>query len=618
MFGSINGIILAIFTLGFLIFIHELGHFLAARRCGIRVDKFSIGFGPKLIGFRRGDTEYCISLIPFGGFVKMPGENPDERTGAPDEFPSAPIGHRIFVAIAGPAMNVAFGVIVFSFIYLFSGEYVRKSLETTQIGHIVDGSPAEVARLQPGDKLIAINGKQLKDWGDLQMVVAINPDEELDIEIIRDGQKQTLYNVKTDTKEVKARKIGQLGVSPKQEVLISHVEDGSWAAKSGLEAGDLIDKVNGETIFRYADFTEIARQNHDTTVQLEIRRGFMFDFEVMPQEELNKGSIPRQLRHMFDEHDVKLSGDATISTLENGREWKITDLDQVYMLQENRSKIDVFKDNGGTFVKNLHIDWKLIVEAIQKDSYIQDKGIRVGDQLISIDGMPVQNINFDQKVKELVKIHGDQPVEFEFHRDLPLRTESENNRTDSNSLDVQSTHRQISGTFTVMLNLMHPQDGERLLINELRIDPTVNGLALTEPVRVTKYNLVTAWGRGVEESFSMVSQALSMVGQLITGEVSPELLSGPVGIVSATAETARFGFRELIYFAGFISVNLAFVNLLPIPIADGGLILFFVIEKLRGKPLSIRKQLIIQQVSIVLIIGLFLYITAYDIVGIFK
>ena len=116
----------------------------------------------------------------------------------------------------------------------------------------------------------------------------------------------------------------------------------------------------------------------------------------------------------------------------------------------------------------------------------------------------------------------------------------------------------------------------------------------------------------------MVNQALSMVGQLVTGEVAPELLSGPVGIVTATAETARFGFRELIYFAGFISVNLAFVNLLPIPIADGGLILFFIIEKLRGKPLSIRKQMIIQQVSIVLIVGLFLYITWFDFVGIFK
>ena len=107
-------------------------------------------------------------------------------------------------------MNIAFGIIVFSLIYLISGEYVRKSLETTQIGHIVDGSPAEIARLQPGDKLVAINGKRLKDWGDLQMAVAINPDEELDIEIIRNGRTQTLYNVKTETKEVKRARLVSL------------------------------------------------------------------------------------------------------------------------------------------------------------------------------------------------------------------------------------------------------------------------------------------------------------------------------------------------------------------------------------------------------------------------
>ena len=667
MFGSINGIILAIFTLGFLIFIHELGHFLAARRCGIRVDKFSIGFGPRLIGFKRGDTEYCISLIPFGGFVKMPGENPEERTGAPDEFPSAPIGHRIFVAIAGPAMNIAFGIIVFSLIYLISGEYVRKSLETTQIGHVVDGSPAEIARLQPGDKLVAINGKRLKDWRDLQMAVAINPDEELDIEIIRNGRTQTLYNVKTETKEVKARKIGQLGVSPMQEVLIARVEDDSWAAKSGLEAGDLIDKVNGRTIYTRADFHETARRNHGDTVRLEIRRGFVFHIEGIRQADLNGGSIPRQLRGMFNEHSLPLSRDATISILEDGRRWKITDSDRIYTLHDAEDKINVFKDNGSSLAKELYADWKLTVGAIQKDSHIQNKGIRLGDQLISIDSVPVRNVVFDQKVQELAKIHVDQPIKFEFHRNLLFRAKLENNPIDLDNLENTSdfvrqqaevrqvplppnftlskdgegkfllktnngetyaeakiadgklsVHRPNSETFTVMLKLMRSKESESLLTKELHLDPTVSGLVLTEPVRVTQYNFITAWGRGIEESWSMVAQAVSMVGQLVTGEVSPELLSGPVGIVTATAESARFGFRELIYFAGFISVNLAFVNLLPIPIADGGLILFFTIEKLRGRPLSIRKQQIIQQVSIVLIVGLFLYITWFDFVGIFK
>ena len=289
MFDSVNGIILAIFSLGFLIFIHELGHFLAAKRCGIRVDKFSIGFGPKLIGVRRGETEYCISVLPFGGYVKMPGENPEERTGAPGEFPSAPIGHRIFVAIAGPAMNVAFGIVVFSLIYMISGEYIRQSLETTQIGHIVDGSKAEKAGLQPGDKLVAINGKPLKDWGDLQIAVAIKPNKELEIEIIRNGRKQTLHNVKTGTRKIKARKIGQLGVSPKQEMLVSHVEDESWAAKSGLQPGDLIDTANGETIHTYLDFFDVARRNHGNEVPLEIRRGFISNIELIHQVPILKG-----------------------------------------------------------------------------------------------------------------------------------------------------------------------------------------------------------------------------------------------------------------------------------------------------------------------------------------
>ena len=515
--------------------------------------------------------------------------------------------------------------------------------------------------------MIAINGKRLKNWADLQMAVAINPDEELDIEILRNGEKHILRNVKTDTKEVKARKIGQLGVSPKQEVLISYIEEDSWAAKSGLEAGDLIDKVNGKTIYSYTDFNEIARQNHGDTVQLEIRRGFMFDIEMSLQDDFDKGLIPRRLRRMFNQYNVAISGDAAISISEDGRGWRITDLDKAYSIQKGTDSIDVFKDSSGFLVKELYVDWQLIVGSIPKDSYIQNKGIRFGDRLISIDGAPIQNVVFDQKVQELAKIHVDQPVEFEFHRGLLLRAELDTNRTDLDNpqnlidfvrqqakvreiplppnftLDKESEgkfllktnvgelyanvkiadgalsiHYPNSETFSVMLKLTPSQDSEELLTKKLPTHPTISGLVLTEPVRVTTYNVVTAWGRGIKESWSMVAQAVSMVGHLVTGEVSPKLLSGPVGIVSATAETARFGFRELIYFAGFISVNLAFVNLLPIPIADGGLILFFVIEKLRGKPLSIRKQLRIQQVTIVLIIGLFVYITFYDFLGIFK
>ena len=145
-------IILAILALGFLIFIHELGHFFAAKRCGIRVEKFSIGFGPKLIGFQRGETEYCISALPFGGFVKMAGESPDEQKGEEGEFASAPVGHRIYVAIAGPVMNFITGIILFSFVYLAGLDrgtmwlmemLIGQSDRMAQIGLVADDSPAK-------------------------------------------------------------------------------------------------------------------------------------------------------------------------------------------------------------------------------------------------------------------------------------------------------------------------------------------------------------------------------------------------------------------------------------------------------------------------------------------
>ena len=206
MLDSIDGIILAILSLGFIIFIHELGHFLAARRCGIRVEKFSIGFGPKLIGFKRGDTEYCISIIPFGGFVKMPGENPEERTGAPDEFYSAPVSRRIFVAVAGPLMNFLLGFILFSLVFLsglkessvrliemLTDSPLGRAEQATQIGLVAVDGPASISGIQPGDTIISINGNRVKSWQDFHLRIVVAPEEELEVLVSRDGEFKTLH-----------------------------------------------------------------------------------------------------------------------------------------------------------------------------------------------------------------------------------------------------------------------------------------------------------------------------------------------------------------------------------------------------------------------------------------
>ena len=153
----IKAVLIAIIPLGFLIFIHELGHFLAAKKAGIKVNTFSIGFGPKIVGFRRGDTEYKLSWLPFGGYVQMEGENPSEQTGAEGEFGSASLGKRAFVVIAGPAVNLLFGILAFWFIFTvglddhsaglisrLTGQSFGKKLEAVQIGMLADDGPADV------------------------------------------------------------------------------------------------------------------------------------------------------------------------------------------------------------------------------------------------------------------------------------------------------------------------------------------------------------------------------------------------------------------------------------------------------------------------------------------
>src|ERR1700693_3565807 len=145
-------------VLGFMILIHEFGHYAAAKLLGVRVEVFSIGFGKRLLGFRRGETDYRIAAIPLGGYVKMSGENPmDTRTGDPEEFMSHPRWHRFIIAIAGPAMNILFAVGLLTGVYMVRYEYPAVLDEPAIIGWVVQDTPAAKAGLQIGDRIVAID-----------------------------------------------------------------------------------------------------------------------------------------------------------------------------------------------------------------------------------------------------------------------------------------------------------------------------------------------------------------------------------------------------------------------------------------------------------------------------
>lgn len=202
-----------VFVLGLLIFIHELGHFLAAKLFGIRVERFSIGYPPRMIGKKIGDTDYCISWIPFGGYVKLAGmidESMDtdflEREPQPWEFRSKPVWQRSIVIAAGPAMNVLLAILVFSGIFFSTG--VPEPVGPV-VGEVVAESPAQAAGLQPGDRIVRIDGQPVETWDDLTAIIHAHPDVPLQIEWVRDGRQMSAEITPVLDK---ARGIGLIGI----------------------------------------------------------------------------------------------------------------------------------------------------------------------------------------------------------------------------------------------------------------------------------------------------------------------------------------------------------------------------------------------------------------------
>ena len=179
-------LIAVVVILGFMILIHEFGHYAVAKWLGVRVEVFSIGFGKRLLGFRKGDTDYRISAIPLGGYVKMSGENPmDERTGDPAEFLSHSRWHRFLIAIAGPTMNIMLAIFLLTSVYMVHYEYPVFMDKPAVIDGVRANSAAAQADLKPGDRIIKIDGITNPTWEQVQPRVMISPNQPLAVTIQR-------------------------------------------------------------------------------------------------------------------------------------------------------------------------------------------------------------------------------------------------------------------------------------------------------------------------------------------------------------------------------------------------------------------------------------------------
>jgi regulator of sigma E protease len=271
-----------IVVLGIMIVVHELGHFLAAKLFGVRVEVFSVGFGKRLFGFRRGDTDYRLSAIPLGGYVKMSGENPgDERTGDAGEFSAHPRWQRFFIAVAGPAANILLAIVLLTAVFMV--HYVRPYHldQPAVLSHVLEESPAEHAGLQPGDRILRLENMRNPTWEDVELKVLLSPNLPLSLDVERNGEVIALTVTPTSRDPQQIPVVGWL---PDQPNTITYADPDRPAYRAGIRPGDELVGLDGRPVRTMLAVQNYLQQHGAQPVEVAVvRDGKELHFTVTPE-----------------------------------------------------------------------------------------------------------------------------------------------------------------------------------------------------------------------------------------------------------------------------------------------------------------------------------------------
>lgn len=542
---KINSILPFFILLGLLIFVHELGHFLVAKFYKVRVEVFSLGFGKKILQFKKGDTVYCISLIPLGGYVKMFGDDPTKDILEDDKkysFLHKPVGQRIAIVLAGPLMNLFFAV----FLYFAIG-LIGQQVPGTQLGDIKVDSVAAESGFKSGDLITSINGTPVAYWNQVKDFIEENPNKQLNFEVTRQGQKEkvtaTSKLMENDfifsTKD-KVGKIPGLTLSSEAPVVAVSNKD-SLAAKNGFFALTLIEEINGKKV--------------------------SYHREIIPtiEESIQSGSLKFKIKKFNFEHDKAKSKTITIS-------------------HNSSNASELFQKLG--FEKS-----DLFLVKIQKDSPAKAAGIKYGDKITAINNKPMKSW---EDVLNSVKSYkkGDDKIKFTIKRlnsESPLTISVEPRMTELTTAQGQEDNRYTVGIVPAL------SSAPPLMVEKV----------FSSPLKALSY--------GVEKSWNATKLIAIGLVRLVQGEVSSKNVGGVISIGVVASKSFEIGLTTFLNTMALISINLFLLNLLPVPILDGGHLVFFSIEALRGAPLSLRKMEIAQQIGLALLLSLMVFALFNDI-----
>jgi len=554
---SLVNFVYFIILIGVLIFFHELGHFLAAKAFGVKVLKFALGFGRALVSFTWKETTYAVNWFPLGGYVKMLGQEPSELR--PEELPEEedrsrafdqkPRWQRLLIIMAGPLFNLILPLPIY-FLFLIS----QSALPPATVGSVIPDSPAWMAGLKPGDRIVSIDEQPIRYWEEMEQKINSSPDQTLRMVVLRHDEQLELQITPASShipNRIKAlsRTVGLIGVT--QAFLgaqLGVLGPETVAGRAGLKSWDVVLQADGMKVSKWVDLEEIFAKHAGRSLQLTVlrpevdREGDELDLrEVVEKEQGSKLAISLP---------VPPAGTPRAAGLDPG-------------------EFFVFKvDPGGA---------------------AERAGIGRGDRILSVDGESCANL-------QLCFRHFREEPE-EIHTVTFLRPGSE-----AGAAEVRFQAEIEKKLNEVKQEEIHARIG---LVNRSLLLPA-------EPVPNEH-----RWSRAVVGSFwqnwMMIKLNALGLGLLATGQISAKTVGGPIMMFDLAGKAAQRGWEDFLWLLAVISINLGLINLLPIPILDGGQIVFLGVEAVKRGPLSLRARIIAAYVGLTIIIFLMVFAFKNDI-----